>query len=39
MLRNLFDFSKRRTGKDAVLFYMFYVGCFVLLSIALGLDI
>lgn len=39
MLRDLFDFSKRRTGKDAVIFYMFYVGCFVLLTIALGGEI
>lgn len=39
MLKNLFDFSKRRTGKDAVIFYIFYVGCFVILSIALGGEI
>jgi hypothetical protein len=39
MLKNLFDFSKRRTGKDAVIFYVFYVGCFVLLTIALGGDV
>jgi hypothetical protein len=39
MLKNLFDFSKRRTGKDAVIFYVFYVGCFVLLSIALGAEV
>lgn len=39
MLKDLFDFSKRRTGKDAVLFYVFYVGCFVVLSIALGGEI
>jgi hypothetical protein len=39
MLKNLFDFSKRRSGKDAVIFYVFYVGCFVILSIALGMEV
>ena len=39
MLRDMFDFSKRRTGKNAVLFYVFHVGCFVVLSIALGVEI
>jgi hypothetical protein len=39
MLKNLFDFSKRRSGKDAVIFYVFYVGCFVILSIALGVEV
>lgn len=36
MLKDLFDFSKQRSGKDAALFYVFYVGCFILLTIALG---
>lgn len=39
MLKDLFDFSKQRSGKDAVIFYVFYVGCFVILTIALGGDI
>ncbi len=39
MLKNLFDFSKQRSGKDAVIFYVFYVGCFALLTIALGGEI
>lgn len=39
MLKDLFDFSKRRSGKDAILFYVFYVGCFVLLTIALGGEV
>lgn len=39
MLKDLFDFSKRRSGKDAVTFYLFYAGCFAILSIALGLDV
>lgn len=34
MLRDLFDFSKKRTGKDAVVFYLFYVGCFALITLA-----
>jgi len=38
MFRDLFDFSKPRTGKEAVVFYLFYMGCFALLSIALGLE-
>ncbi|MGE4313184.1 MAG: hypothetical protein AB7E85_02800 [Pseudobdellovibrionaceae bacterium] len=32
MLRNLFDFSKHRKPHEAVLLYLFYVGCFVLIS-------
>ncbi len=36
MLRDMFDFSKKRTGKDAVIFYLFYMGCFALLSLALS---
>jgi hypothetical protein len=39
MLKDLFDFSKRRSGKDAVIFYVFYVGCFVLVSVALGFEV
>jgi hypothetical protein len=34
MLRDLFDFSKKRNGKDAVVFYLFYMGCFALLTLA-----
>jgi hypothetical protein len=34
-LKDIFDFSKQRQGLDAVLFYLFYVGCFALVSIAL----
>lgn len=34
MLRDLFDFSKKRSGKDAVIFYLFYMGCFALLTLA-----
>ena len=37
MLRDLFDFSKKRTGKDAVVFYLFYMGCFALVSLAFEL--
>ncbi len=36
MLRDLFDFSKKRTGLDAVVFYLFYLGCFALITVALG---
>lgn len=39
MLRDLFNFSKKRSGKDAALFYLFYMGCFAILSIALGFDL
>lgn len=39
MLRDMFDFSKKRSGKDAVLFFLFYVGCFAILSVALGFEI
>lgn len=37
MLRDLFDFSKERSGLDALVFYLFYLGCFALLSVALEL--
>ena len=36
MLRDLFDFSKKRTGVDAVVFYLFYLGCFALITMAFG---
>jgi hypothetical protein len=39
MLKDLFDFSKRRTGKEAVIFYLFYAGCFTIISIALGFEV
>ena len=32
MFRDLFDFSKKRTGLEAVIFFMFYLGCFALIS-------
>lgn len=35
-LRDFFDFSKQRKGMDAVIFYVFHMGCFGLLSVALG---
>lgn len=38
MLRDLFDFSKKRSGIEAVIFYVFYMGCFALLSVALGFQ-
>ncbi len=34
MLKDLFDFSKKRTGKEAALFYVFYMGCFALVTLA-----
>jgi hypothetical protein len=39
MLRDLFDFSKKRSGAEAVAFYMFYLGCFALLSAMLGFEV
>lgn len=39
MLRDLFDFSKRRTVGEAAVFYVFHVGCFIILAIALGFDV
>lgn len=36
MLRDMFDFGKQRTPVEAVAFYLFYVGCFTLVSLALG---
>lgn len=35
-LRDFFDFSKQRKGLDAVIFYVFHMGCFGLLSVALS---
>lgn len=35
-LREFFNFSKQRRGMDAVIFYVFHMGCFGLLSVALG---
>lgn len=37
--KDMFDFSRRRSGKEAIVFFLFYVGCFALLSLALGFDI
>ncbi len=34
MLKDLFDFSKKRTGKEAAVFYIFYMGCFALVTLA-----
>lgn len=34
MLRDLFDFSKKRTITEAIVFYLFYAGCFALVSLA-----
>jgi hypothetical protein len=34
--RDFFDFSKQRRGMDAVIFYVFHMGCFGLLTVALG---
>lgn len=31
-MRDLIDFSKKRTGLDAVIFYVFYLGCFALIT-------
>jgi hypothetical protein len=39
MLKDFFDFSKNRSGLNAVLFYLFYVGCFAIVSVALGFDL
>lgn len=39
MLRDLFDFSRRRTLAEASVFYLFYVGCFIILAIAFGFDV
>lgn len=36
MLRDLFDFGKKRNAFEAVTFYLFYVGCFTIVSLALG---
>lgn len=38
MLRDMFDFSKKRSGKEAVVFYLFYVGCLMLICVAMGLE-
>lgn len=35
-LRDFFDFSKQRKGTEAVIFYVFHMGCFGLLTVALG---
>ena len=39
MLKEMFNFSKKRSAAEAVVFFLFYVGCFTLLSIALGFDV
>lgn len=35
MFRDLFDFSKKRTGLEAVIFFVFYLGCFALISVVM----
>lgn|GEM_PF-3388813 len=32
MLRRLFDFEKKKSLPEALVFYLFFVGCFVLVS-------
>lgn len=39
MLKDMFDFSKKRSVKEAVVFFLFYVGCFTLISLALGFEV
>lgn len=39
MFDDLFDFGKKRTLKQSVGFYIFYVGIFILVSTAMGLDV
>lgn len=34
MFRDLLDFSKKRTGAEAAIFYVFYVGCLTLIMLA-----
>lgn len=34
-LRDLFDFSKKRKGVDAIKFYLFYLGCASLVMLVL----
>lgn len=36
MFKDLFDFGKDRTIKEAVLFYAFHTGVFLLVTTALG---
>ncbi len=36
MLKDLFDFRKTRTAKEAVVFYVFYTGAALLLSVLFG---
>lgn len=38
MLASVVDFSKKKGLKEAVLFYLFYVGFFGLISVVLGLG-
>jgi len=32
MLKNLFDFNRKRNLKEAVVFYLFYIGCFIIVN-------
>lgn len=32
MFRDIFNFSKKRTGLEALVFFLFYLGCFALIS-------
>ncbi len=38
-LRDLFDFSKKRTGLEAAVFYLFYLGCFALITLVMNGDV
>ncbi len=33
-MQDLFNFSKRRNWKEAIVFYLFYAGAFALVSLA-----
>jgi len=39
MFDDLFNFSKKRTLKQSLGFYLFYAGAFVLISAVMGVDV
>lgn len=39
MFDDLFDFGKKRTLKQSVGFYLFYASIFMVMSMALGMDV
>lgn len=39
MLKDFFDFSKQRSGGEAVLFYLFFVGCLALISVLFDIQL